>query len=123
VADVVAFLVDVVRHELADRALIVVEYELIVRAARDPELAREVNAYERALGARLGEALEQLGVAQAFDAARTLVTLVRGFEIECLTRPEPALGALQARLELVLAALAPAGGRAVPVARPRRKSA
>jgi DNA-binding transcriptional regulator YbjK len=123
VADVVAFLVEMVRRELADRALIVVEYELIVRAARDPALAREVNAYERALAARLGEALERLGVAQAFDAARTLITLVRGFEIECLTRPDPALGALRTRLELVLAALAPAGGRAAAVARRRRRSA
>jgi DNA-binding transcriptional regulator YbjK len=123
VADVVAFLVEVVRREIADRALLVVEYELIVRAARDPALAREVNAYERALAARLGEALESLGVAQAFDAARTLITLVRGFEIECLTRPEPPLGALRTRLELLLAALAPAGARASTAARRKRRTA
>lgn len=110
-ADVIAFLVALVRREIEDRSLIVVEYELIVRAARDPVLAREVNAYERALGARLGEALERLGIAPAFDAARTLIALVRGFELECLTRGAPALDALQARLEMVLAALAAGGTR------------
>lgn len=110
-ADVIAFLVGMVRRELESRALIVVEYELIVRAARDPALAREVNAYERALAARLGEALERLGVARSFEAARTLIALVRGFELECLTQPDPEVGALQARLETVLAALAPAGAR------------
>lgn len=111
-ADVVAFLLALVRREIEDRALIVVEYELIVRAARDPVLAREVNAYERALAARLGEALEQLGMAQAFEAARTLIALVRGFELECLTRETLSFDALQARLELVLAALGAARTRA-----------
>ncbi|MBY0278199.1 TetR family transcriptional regulator [Candidatus Binatia bacterium] len=110
-ADVVAFLLALVRREIEDRALIVVEYELIVRAARDPVLAREVNAYERALAARLGEALERLGVVHAFDAARTLIALVRGFELECLTRETPVLDALQARLELVLSALGSARTR------------
>lgn len=110
-ADVVSFLIGIVRRELDERALILVEYELIVRAARDPSLAREVNAYERALGARLGDALERLGVARSFEAARTLIALVRGFELECLTRPEPEIGALQARLETVLGALASGGAR------------
>jgi DNA-binding transcriptional regulator YbjK len=111
-ADVVGFLVGLVRREIEDRDLIVVEYELIVRAARDPVLAREVAAYERNLGARLAEGLERLGVAQSLEAARTLIALVRGFEIDCLTRSAPPLETLQARLELVLAALAPVGGRA-----------
>lgn len=110
-ADVVGFLVGMVRRELEDRALVVVEYELIVRAARDPVLAREVNAYERALAARLGEALERLGVARSFDAARTLIALVRGFELECLTQADPEVELLQARLETVLAALASGGTR------------
>ncbi|MBM3141339.1 MAG: TetR family transcriptional regulator, partial [Chloroflexi bacterium] len=111
-ADVVGFLMAMVRRELEDRSLIVVEYELIVRAARDAVLAREVAAYERNLGARLAEGLERLGVAQSLDAARTLIALVRGFEIDCLTRAAPPLGTLRARLELVLGALAPGAGRA-----------
>jgi DNA-binding transcriptional regulator YbjK len=112
-ADVVAFLVAMVRRELESRELIVVEYELIVRAARDPLLAREVAAYERNLAARLAEGLERLGVAQSLDAARTLVALVRGFEIDCLTHAAPPLETLRARLELVLAALAPDGRSAL----------
>lgn len=110
-ADVVGFLVGLGRREIEDRALVLVEYEIIVRAARDPALAREVNAYERALAARLGEALERFGVARSFEAARTLIALVRGFELECLTHPDPEVDALQARLETVLVALASGSAR------------
>ena len=87
----VGFLFEMVRREMAEPSRFVVEYELIVRAARDPVLAREVAAYERNLGARLAEGLERLGVAQSLDAARTLIALVRRFEIDCLTHSAPPL--------------------------------
>ncbi|MEW6268537.1 MAG: TetR family transcriptional regulator [Thermodesulfobacteriota bacterium] len=105
--DLVGFLVELVRRELAEPAGIVVEYELIVRAARDLELAREVNAYERNLTARLAESLERLGVAHALEAARTLIALVRGFELERLTRPSVELADLRRRLRVVVGALTP----------------
>src|SRR4029453_5628554 len=41
--EVVAFLVEVARREFADPATVLIEYELIVRAARDPVLARDFN--------------------------------------------------------------------------------
>lgn len=121
--DVVAFLVELAEHELADRDALVVEYELIVRAARDPELAREVKAYERSLASRLGEVLEHLGVAPALEAARSLIALVRAFELECLTDPPRDASALRRQLEVVLAGItgAPVARRVPrPVARPQR---
>jgi DNA-binding transcriptional regulator YbjK len=122
--DLIGFLVEMVRRELADPAMILVEYELIVRAARDAELAREVNAYERNLTSRLAEALERLGVAHAIEAARTLIALVRGFELERLTRPAAELDDLRRRLGAVLEALT-AGtttGRTRSRPSPRRSS-
>jgi DNA-binding transcriptional regulator YbjK len=104
-SDVVRFLVELVRREMAQPAQVLVEYELIVRAARDPGLAREVRAYERSLAARLAETLERLDVASSLEAARTLIALVRGFELEILTRPAAELAELERRLQTVVAAL------------------
>lgn len=121
--ELVAFLVEMVRRELVDPSMVLVEYELIVRAARDPELAREVNDYERNLAARLAEALERLGVPSPVEAARTLIALVRGFELERLTRPAAELADLRTRLRSVLAGMTSGAPRAVRRARrehPRR---
>ncbi len=101
----VEFLVEFARREFADPERVRVEYELILRAARDPALAREFQAFERALASRLAEALERLGAAQPFDAARTLTALVRGFELERLTRPDADVEELRRRLVPVVAAL------------------
>lgn len=121
--DVVAFLVELAERELADRDGLVIEYELIVRAARDPELAREVKAYERSLASRLGEVLEHLGVTPALEAARSLIALVRAFELECLTDPPSDASALRRQLEVVLGGItgAPVARRAArPAARTPR---
>jgi TetR/AcrR family transcriptional regulator, regulator of biofilm formation and stress response len=84
----VDFLVEVARREVSGRWTVIVESELMLRAARDPELAADFHRYERALTSGLAEALEQLGAPQPFDTARTLIALVRGFELEGLTRPD-----------------------------------
>lgn len=105
VEDLVAFLIEVVRHEAADPAIILLEYELMLRAARDPVLARDVQGYERGLAGRLAEVLERLGVAQPFDAARTLIAVVRGFELESLHRAGVDVTDLRRRLLPVARAL------------------
>ncbi|HEY8517127.1 MAG TPA: TetR family transcriptional regulator [Candidatus Binatia bacterium] len=117
--DVIGFLVELVRRELEVPSGILVEYELIVRAARDPQLAREVNGYERNLTSRLAEALERLGVAHALEAARILIAIVRGFEIESLTRSSVELADLRRRLRTVVDAWKPASSRATR--KPARK--
>jgi len=55
--------------------------------------------------ARLGQFLESLGARYPFDGARTILDLVRGFELEGLTntRIQPEL--LERRLRLVIDAL------------------
>ncbi len=103
---VVEFLLEVARREFADDpAMVQVEYELILYAARHPEIAREFNAYERWMEARLAASLEALGAQRPMDAARTIIDVVRGFEIERLTHADAQLEQLERRLRLVIQAL------------------
>jgi TetR/AcrR family transcriptional regulator, regulator of biofilm formation and stress response len=121
----VDFLVEITRRELLTPKVLVVEYELLVRAARDPVLAAAFRDYERTLVSRIAETLERLGAPQPFDGARTLVAIVRGFELESLLGGGPDPEDLRRRLGPVVAALAPprdaAGGTAPPHARLRRR--
>ena len=95
-----------VRREFSDApAMVRVEYELILYATRDPSLAREFNDYERKLEAGLARSLEILGAPRPIDAARTLIDLVRGFEIERLTYEDAETSQLERRLRLVVEAL------------------
>lgn len=103
---VVDLLLEIVLKEFSlDPAMVRVEYELILYAARDASLACEFNDYERKLESRLARSLETLGAPRPIDAARTLIDLVRGFEIERLTYEEAEIGQLERRLELVVGAL------------------
>jgi DNA-binding transcriptional regulator YbjK len=103
---IIELVLEIVRREFSDNPTIVrVEYELILYAARDPALAREFNAYERWMEARLTAALEELGAARPVDAARTIIDVVRGFEIERLTHTGAQLEDLKRRLGLVIEAL------------------
>jgi DNA-binding transcriptional regulator YbjK len=105
-AGVIELLLEIVQREFSDDpAMVRVEYEMILYATRDPSVAREFNAHERSLEARLARSLEILGAPRPIDAARTLIDLVRGFEIERLTYGEAELGLLERRLRLVVAAL------------------
>jgi DNA-binding transcriptional regulator YbjK len=103
--DLVGFLVEVARREFLAPDMVRVEYELVLRAARDPLLAHDFAEYERGLAARLAEMLERLGAPQPFDAARTALALFRGFELERLVQPTAALDDLRRRLAPVVAAL------------------
>jgi TetR/AcrR family transcriptional regulator, regulator of biofilm formation and stress response len=104
--DVIAVVLEIARREFSDDpAMVRAEYELILYAARDPVLAREFNAYERWMETRLASSLETLGAPRPIDAARTIIDVVRGFEIERLTHSGAELDDLERRLRLVIAAL------------------
>jgi DNA-binding transcriptional regulator YbjK len=103
---IVDLLMEIVGKEFSDApAMVRVEYELILYAARDSSLAGEFNDYERKLEAGLARSLELLGAPRPIDAARTLIDLVRGFEIERLTYEDAEIGRLERRLRLVVEAL------------------
>lgn len=78
------------------------EYEMLVYAGRDPELARDITSWHKALEARLAGALELLGVDKPMQAARMIRDLIRGIEIERLVRPEDSKARLRSQLNLIL---------------------
>lgn len=78
------------------------EYEMLVYAGRDPELARDIASWHTALEARLASALEALGVDKPMQAARMIRDLMRGIEIERLIRPANSKARLRDQLSLVL---------------------
>jgi DNA-binding transcriptional regulator YbjK len=99
-AGLVEQLGEIVRRETSGglRWALIVEYELVLRAARDPELVVDYHGYERALASGLAEVLEELGAPQPFDSARVLIAMVRGFELDGLTRGGVDLDDLRRRL-------------------------
>ena len=97
--------VEFTRREFTDPELIRAEYELIVYASRDDDLAREFRTWQRALDGQIAEAFEQLGAPNPMDAARTVSGICRAFELECLTHPGRDTDHLRRRLALVMPCL------------------
>ena len=116
-ADLVKMLVEMARREFTDPAMVRAEYEMILYAARDPQLGREVSEWERSLEARLAASFERLGAARPVEAARTTINLVRGFELEKLSRPADIADDLRRRLTILINALI----REEPTRAPRRQ--
>jgi DNA-binding transcriptional regulator YbjK len=132
--DLLDFLVELSRREFSDPNMVRAEYELILAAAREPELARMLVAWERLAIGRLAELLEALGAPRPVEAARTVLHLMRGNDLDRLTRPEATEADLHRRLRTVLPALldvrrTPSRSRSVrpvsdlPTARPARLAA
>jgi DNA-binding transcriptional regulator YbjK len=99
VRGIVDLLISLTEREFLDEALLIAEFELTLFAARDPELALELHAWQDAMLADLAEALEFLGAPRPFDAARSVLQMVRGYEQEQLTRHEARSGDLRRRLQ------------------------
>jgi DNA-binding transcriptional regulator YbjK len=106
-ADVAALAVEVARRSIADPVTARAEYELILFSARDPLLGREFLAYERALEAGLAVVLERLDVRRPHDAARTIIDMVRGFELERFAHAHADPEDLRRRVRTFVDALAP----------------
>jgi AcrR family transcriptional regulator len=140
IADVVDLAVAVASRSTVEPVAVRAEYELILHGGRDPLLAREFVAYQRTLEGELARLLEHLDIRRPHDAARTVIDMVRGFELEHLTRPDADTEDLRRRVRSFIDALAtqerisldgertrarrrtpPARIKAAP-ARPRRKT-
>jgi DNA-binding transcriptional regulator YbjK len=109
--DVADYLVATIRADFADpESPVLAEYELILYAARDPEVAAALERWERAMAGELAPALEELGAREPTALARTLIEIVRGFQLVHLGRRRSGAGAdlrdLRRRLRDVLRAAA-----------------
>ena len=89
-------------HEFHDPARVLAEYELILFAARNDEIGREVRAWEEDLIRGLSNQLEQAGAAAPRDTAHLLLAVFRGFELESLTTRDARPKDLRQRLRAVI---------------------
>jgi len=104
VENLVAYLVELARREFERPGLVLAEYELILAAARDASLARDLKSWERGRIAELAEWLERIGASRPVESARSVLQLMRGYELESLTRPDPDPEDLGRRLSVLIRA-------------------
>lgn len=104
VAALVKYLVEITNREFDDEALLLAEYEMTLFAARDAKLAESLHAWDRLMIKRIAEVMKSLGATKATDAARTILHLMRGYELERLSRHTPDPADLGRRLKVVVTA-------------------
>ncbi len=98
-------LASLVEEEFADARLVRAEYEMILFASTDDELASFIRGWEaRGIGFLAGY-LEAAGAPRAVEAARILVNLTRGFELERLINRALDTEDFRRRIDRVLNAL------------------
>jgi DNA-binding transcriptional regulator YbjK len=114
VAGLVDYLVEMTQREFEDEQMVLAEYELTLFAARDAEIADALHDWDAFMIGHLARAFEAMGAPRPFDAARTVLHLMRGHELDSLSRHESGAEDLRRRLTVVVAALvgAPAAARA-----------
>ncbi|MGI9328273.1 MAG: TetR/AcrR family transcriptional regulator [Pseudomonadales bacterium] len=104
VRDLVNFLVELTNRELEDEALLLAEYEMTLFAARDELVAELLHEWDSVMIANITEAMNTLGAKRPKDAARTILHLIRGYELERLSRHAPDPADLRRRIKDVLVA-------------------
>lgn len=111
-ADLVAAMLRWVRREFEDQTLLKAEYEMILYASRDAEIARALAEWDASMSAILATHLARLGVARPEVAAQVLLHFVRGFEVTGLSvaadADERGLAASLERLSVALIGSIPA---------------
>jgi len=95
----------VLQREFTEPANVRAEYELMLYITHAPSLRREFLAYQRSIEAGFAQALELLGTPRPTEASRTIIGLVRSFELERFVDPEASLEDFRRRLTPVVEAL------------------
>jgi TetR/AcrR family transcriptional regulator, regulator of biofilm formation and stress response len=91
----------IIEREFAE-GLVRAEYELYLYACSDPELRDLVLAWESRIIAVFAGSLEAAGFARPVTSARSLLNMVRGYELQRLLDPDLGLEELAERLALLL---------------------
>ncbi len=118
-ADLVDYLVALTKRTFEDEATMLAEYELTLFAARDSEVADALHAWDAMMIAELARSLEPLGCARPFDAGKTLLHMMRGHELDSLSRHGVDAEDLRRRLHVVIAALVGESATAQKARKPR----
>lgn len=107
-------LCEIVRHEFSDERLVRAEYEMILFASIDEELASFLRGWEARWVGYFASDLEAAGAVRAAETARILINLTRGYELERLINPNLEVDDLRRRIEAVLTSLIPGSSRGLP---------
>src|SRR5262245_4983324 len=105
VAGLVDYLVEMTQREFEDEQMVLAEYELTLFAARDAEIADALHEWDAFMLGHLARAFESMGAARPFDCAQTVLNLMRGHELDSLSRHDTDANGLRRRLTVVVAAL------------------
>ena len=105
VAGVVDLLVELTQREFEDEQMLLAEYELTLFAARDKEIAEALHDWDAGTLGYLAHAFDKMNAPRPFDAARTVLNMMRGHELDSLSRHDSDADDLRRRLTVVVAAL------------------
>ncbi|HTO56220.1 MAG TPA: TetR family transcriptional regulator [Pseudomonadales bacterium] len=105
VAGLVDYLVEMTQREFEDEQMVLAEYELTLFAARDPEIAEALHDWDASMLGHLARAFETMDAARPFDCARTVLNMMRGHELDSLSRHDSGAADLRRRLTVVVSAL------------------
>lgn len=105
------FAIEIVRREFVEpgERFIRAEHELLLYAAGDAQVATHVRAWDARMVGHMAGDLEAAGWPRPVDTARTLINLIRGYELERLLDPTLEADVFQRRLDTVLARMPEAG--------------
>ena len=101
----VSNLVSWTNREFENQELLLAEYEMVLYAARDPQVATSLHRWDESMASGLADILKKLGVKKPRDVAAILLHMIRGFELDGLSRTEIDTKQLEKRLKLVFADL------------------
>lgn len=104
-AALVEYLVELTRREFEDEAILLAEYELTLFAARDAHVAESLHLWDETIIRKIARALKSLGSSRPRESAQTVLNLMRGYELDRLTRHKLDSAGFRKRLKVVVSAL------------------
>jgi AcrR family transcriptional regulator len=98
------FAMEIVRREFVHpgERFIRAEHEMLLFASTDSQLASEVRAWDTRVVGQVAGDLEAAGWPRAVETARTLLNLIRGYELERLLDPRLEVDEFRRRLDSIL---------------------
>jgi AcrR family transcriptional regulator len=98
------FVTEIIRREFVQPGTLLIraEHEMLVYATTHRELAAHVRAWDARVVGHLASDLEGGGWARPVETARTLLNLVRGYELERLLDPELGPDEFERRVDSLL---------------------
>ncbi|MGC4067188.1 MAG: TetR family transcriptional regulator [Polyangiaceae bacterium] len=104
--DVAKLMANVLEAEWVDpERMHLAEYELLVYASRDPEMAEMLVQWDRKLISEFAKILEGVGVTAPLSTAETLLEMARGFSLVRLGQQKRDYTEFRKRIERVLVGL------------------